>query len=89
LAVTDHAVVAVAPDDVNPLGANVVDRNGQRNAMLQEPVAYFIPEHVADPSRRPVGEELWVEVTLPRHGGPRPIRLGVKKNGELEPLDVR
>ena len=46
------------------------------------PVAYFIPEHVADPSRRQPGEELWVEVTVPMHGPPRPIRLGVKKGEE-------
>jgi hypothetical protein len=47
-------------------------------------VAYFIPEHVPDPSRRE--EELWVEVTVPRLGPPRPVQLGVKKNGVLTPL---
>jgi len=46
-------------------------------------LAYFIPEHVPDPSLRPPGEELWVEVTLPRRGPPRPIRLAVKKDGKL------
>ena len=55
---------------------------------LREPLAYFIPEHVPDPSFRPGGEELWVEVTLPRRGPPRPIRLGVMKNGSLTPLDL-
>jgi hypothetical protein len=57
-------------------------------ARLQEPVAYFIPEHVPDPSRRAAGEELWVEVTVPKKGPPRPIRLGVKKAGTLTPLDL-
>ena len=52
----------------------------------QEPLAFFIPEHVPDPSIRPAGEELWAEVTMPRKGAPRPIRLGVKRNGELTPL---
>jgi len=28
---------------------------------------------------RPQGEELWVEVTLPKKGPPRQFRLGVKK----------
>jgi hypothetical protein len=51
-------------------------------------IAYFIPEHIPDPSRRDTSEELWVEVTVPRHGPPRPIRLGVKKNGSLTPLDL-
>jgi hypothetical protein len=53
------------------------------------PVAFFIPEHVPDPSRRAPGEELWVEVTVPKKGPPRPIRLGVKKNGVLTPLALR
>jgi hypothetical protein len=56
---------------------------------LSAPIAYFIPEHVPDPSIRQPGEELWVEVTVPRAGAPRPIRLGVKKDGVLTPLDVK
>ncbi len=57
-------------------------------AVLAEPVLYFIPEHITDPSQRQPGEELWVEVTLPRKGPPRPIRLGVKKDGVLTPLEI-
>jgi hypothetical protein len=56
---------------------------------LAAPLAYFIPEHVADPSRRPAGETLWVEVTVPPKGAPRPIRLGVKKDGALAPEELR
>jgi hypothetical protein len=51
-----------------------------------QPLAFFIPEHVPDPSIRAAGEELWAEVTLPRKGPPRPIRLAVKKDGVLTPL---
>lgn len=54
-----------------------------------KPVAFFIPEHAQDPSRLGPGEELWVEATLPAVGPPRPIRLGVKKNGILQPLALR
>ena len=57
-------------------------------ATLWELVAFFIPEHVPDPSRRQADEELWVEVTVPKKGPPRPIRLGVKKNGALTPLEL-
>lgn len=53
---------------------------------LTDPLAYFIPEHGEDPSRRPAGETLWVEVTVPPTGAPRPIRLGVKKDDTLTPL---
>jgi len=58
---------------------------------LSEPLAFFIPEHVADPSRRSADEELWVEVTVPKTGPPRPIRLGVRKAEDLSdpvPLDL-
>jgi hypothetical protein len=52
-------------------------------------VAFFIPEHADDPSRRAFGEDLWVEVTLPRKGPPRPIRLGVKRSGMAEPSPLQ
>ena len=55
---------------------------------LAEQLAFFIPEDVEDPSRRAAGETLWVEVTVPPKGPPRPIRLGVMKNGALTPLDL-
>lgn len=61
-------------------------RDGGTAAVLTDPIAFFIPEDQLDPSNRPVDEELWAEVTLPAHGPPRPIRLGVKKNGTLTPL---
>lgn len=62
---------------------------GRWSARLAQPVAYFIPEHVPDPSVRPGGEELWAEVTIPKKGPPRPIRLGVMKDGRLTPLEIR
>lgn len=58
-------------------------------AVLTRPVLFFIPEHIDDPSRRAAGEELWVEVTLPKKGPPRPIRLAVKKqDGTFTPLQI-
>lgn len=68
---------------------NVIAFGGVENriAILRNPVLFFIPEHVEDPSRRAAGEELWVEVTLPKKGPPRPIRLAVKKaDGTFTPL---
>ena len=52
------------------------------------PLAFFIPEHVPDPSIRAAGEELWVQVSVPENGPPRPIQLGVKRNGVLTPLPM-
>ena len=76
-------VLPVDPD--SPLRGRYVrlrieDRSGE--------LAFFIPEHVPDPSIRAPGEELWVELTLPKAGPPRPIRLGVRKDGVLTPLDL-
>jgi hypothetical protein len=88
LTVRDHALVFLPTSENTGRSGRVVERpDGRRVAILHEPLAFFIPEHVPDPSRRAAGEELWVEVTLPRRGAPRPIRLGVLKNGTLTPLD--
>ena len=89
LAVRNDALVAIPATDTGGLSVRSALRQGEQVVALTEPVAYFIPEHVPDPSRRPPGEELWVEVTVPRRGTPRPIRLGVKKDGTLTPLDLR
>jgi hypothetical protein len=71
------------------LAARARQRDGVRVAELVTPVAFFIPEGVADPSQRHPGEQLWVEVTIPRHGAPRPIRLGVRTDGEITPIEFR
>jgi hypothetical protein len=46
--------------------------------ILQDPVAFFLPEHAADPSIAPPGKQLGVEVSVPPKGPPRPIRLEVR-----------
>ena len=89
LSVKDQQLIAGPASGSNSVPAFVTERDGRRVVVLRDPAAYFIPEHVADPSRRPAGEELWVEVTLPRSGAPRPIRLGVKKDGVLTPLELK
>jgi hypothetical protein len=81
-------VYAVA-DTVSGLEATLDTTAGAPVARLTEPIAFFIPEHVPDPSARPGDEELWAEVTLPTSGPPRPIRLGVRRGGALEPLELR
>ena len=80
-------VLLPSPEDTG-LTASVTSVQRRRAVVLDQRLAYFIPEHVPDPSIRAPDEELWVEVTLPRRGAPRPIRLGVKKNGVLTPLDL-
>lgn len=76
--------------DPSDLHAQFITRRSEKFAVLDKPVAFFIPEHISDPSFRKPGEELWVEVTIPKKGPPRPIRLGVKKaDGPITPLELR
>jgi uncharacterized membrane-anchored protein len=53
---------------------------------LQEPVDFYIAEHASDPSRLQPGQELWMEVTVPPLGPPRPLQLALKDNGAWKPL---
>lgn len=46
--------------------------------VLVQPIAFFLPEDAPDPTRLKPGQELWAEVTVPREGPPRPIRLEVR-----------
>ncbi|CAN5717228.1 hypothetical protein BH24GEM1_BH24GEM1_29760 [soil metagenome] len=76
-------------DEGGPVRARLNSTGDGLAAALDEPVAFFIPEHVPDPSVRLAGEELWAEVTVPRAGPPRPIRLAVRRDGTLRLLEIR
>jgi hypothetical protein len=54
---------------------------------LAKPVDYYIAEHAPDPSWTKQGRELWIEVTLPPKGPPRPLALALKDNGLWKPLN--
>jgi hypothetical protein len=56
-------------------------------AISDDPALYFIPDTANIPALKP-GEEMWIEVTIPSKGPPRPIRIGVKKNGVIAPLQL-
>jgi hypothetical protein len=53
-------------------------------------VLFFVPEHTLpfETWARQDAPELWAEVTIPRKGPPRPIRLALKKAGKLELLEI-
>jgi hypothetical protein len=52
-----------------------------------EMVLFFVPERTLPFEEERL--ELWAEVTVPRAGPPRPIRLGVKREGRIEAIEVR
>jgi hypothetical protein len=84
-----HLVAYPTPQ---PTGLRVTrwrTRTGDVAAALSEPVDFFLPEHAIDPSRRKADEELWVEVTVPAKGPPRPIRLAVKRGDTFTPLEIK
>ena len=85
LVLRNGVLIAVANDD-GEFWISAHKENDGFVANVSSDTAFFIPEHAVDPSRRPKGEELWIEATIPRKGPPRPIRLGVKKNGAITPL---
>jgi uncharacterized membrane-anchored protein len=53
---------------------------------IDEPVDFFIAEHAVDPTPLKKGQELWMEVTIPPQGPPRPIQLALKQDGAWKPL---
>lgn len=53
---------------------------------LVEPVDFYIAEHAASPLPLKPGQELWIEVTVPTTGPPRPLQLALKQDGEWRPL---
>ena len=53
---------------------------------LERTVDFYIPESAQSPLPQKPGQELWVEVTVPKQGAPRPLQLAVKDNGQWKPL---
>ncbi|MGA2886931.1 MAG: hypothetical protein ABSE51_02700 [Terracidiphilus sp.] len=53
---------------------------------LAEPVDFYIAEHAVDPTPLKPGQELWIEVTVPHKGPPRPLQLALKQDGAWKPL---
>jgi hypothetical protein len=56
---------------------------------LSEPVDFYIAEHANDPTWLKRGQELWIEVTVPPKGPPRPLQLALKDNGVWKPLEFQ
>lgn len=50
---------------------------------------FFISDTAQSPLPLKPGQELWIEVTVPPKGPPRPIQLALKDNGAWKPLGLR
>lgn len=56
---------------------------------LAEGTDFFIADTAQSPLPLKSGQELWIEVTVPPKGPPRPIQLALKENGNWRPLDLK
>ena len=81
------AINAVA-DETGRAGEEVIAVPGTPcdQMLVYRPVAFFISENAIDPSHLSPGQELWVEVTVPPAGSPRPVQLALKIEGTWKPL---
>ena len=86
LVVQDERVVAQDAAPGEGVEVTVVEDEKPPVVTVDGPLAFFIPEDVADPSRL---EGLHADVTIPPGGAPRPIRLGLPHDGRIVPLDLR
>ncbi|HET6169734.1 MAG TPA: hypothetical protein VFE01_06115 [Terracidiphilus sp.] len=89
LVVQNNKLVAIrlADSDENPVGQWVAawPKASCEDLRLDEPVDFYIPEHAIRPVLGKSGE-LWIEVTIPPKGPPRPLHLALKENGAWKPL---
>jgi hypothetical protein len=53
---------------------------------LSDAVNFYLAEHAPSPLPVKTGQELWVEVTVPPQGSPRPIQRALKDNAAWKPL---
>jgi hypothetical protein len=56
---------------------------------LASPIDFFIADTAQNPPPLKPGQELWIEVTVPPIGPPRPLQLALKDNGTWKPLDLK
>jgi hypothetical protein len=82
------AAIRIPENDDLASGQNVMAVSGWScdQMRLSDPVNFYLAEHATSPLPVGPGQELWVEVTIPPKGPPRPIQLALKDHGEWKPL---
>lgn len=88
---SNKLVVIRLPESASQSGAQMVAAwpgSSCDKLRLEDPVDFYIAEHAASPMPAGSGQELWVEVTVPPKGPPRPLQLALKDNGVWKPLNL-
>ncbi|HWC17867.1 MAG TPA: hypothetical protein VG498_12685 [Terriglobales bacterium] len=91
LEVRDTRLVAVADAKSNISARYWRNEEGVATIVLQDPVDFYVPEHAGNLPTwswpRQARTDWWVEVTVPKKGPPRPLRIGIRQNdGKIVPL---
>jgi hypothetical protein len=90
LKVQGNRLVAIRiPDADSQAGGQMVSASPGLSCeyfKLDAPVDFYLPEHAADPTRLQAGQQLWIEVTVPPKGPPRPIQLALQDGSTWKPL---
>jgi hypothetical protein len=90
LKVESNKLVAVQIQDPRraDLGQSVSASPGSQcdQMRLDQPVDFYLAEHAQSPVPLKPGQQLWIEITIPPKGPPRPIQLALKDNGVWKPL---
>lgn len=90
LKVVNNTLVAVRNEGTEDStgGEEVVGSAGApcNQMQLAASTDFFIADTAQSPLPLKAGEELWIEVTVPPKGPPRPIQLALKDNGTWKPL---
>jgi hypothetical protein len=95
LKVENNKLVAVRPEGQDIEGGEDPAAGQEISAMPSAPcgqmsLADGVDFYIADTAKSPLpvrpGQELWIEVTLPPTGPPRPIQLALKDKGAWKPL---
>jgi len=90
LAVKDNKLIALrvpeAENSASTQSVSAMPGAACDQMRLSVPVDFYISEHAVDPTWLKKGQELWIEVTIPPKGPPRPLQLALKDNGVWKPL---
>jgi len=80
--------IRIPESDSRQLGNRVLATPGMPcdSFLIDDPLNFYLAEGA--PSLLPInpGQELWIEVTIPPQGPPRPLQLALKQNGAWKPL---
>jgi hypothetical protein len=96
LKVQNNQLVALRPEgremadqQDSSAGENITAAPGApcNQMRLDTPVDFYIADTAKSPLPLQPNQELWIEVTVPPTGPPRPLQLALKDNGVWKPLE--